>query len=139
VRPNQYIRTALAVTSALGAIATPVASAHSGQSGWVVRPNADEQTAQPARAGAARPAPSTWVVRPNPDEQVPASSPSNRGYSSPNAPTTIVRVLVPGGGFDWGDAGIGAAGGLAVSLLGIGSVMVVSQRRTRRGGAALTR
>lgn len=54
------------------------------------------------------------------------------------APTPTVKT--PGGGFDWGDAGIGAAGGLAISLLGIGGALAISQRRTRRprGSAALT-
>jgi hypothetical protein len=44
--------------------------------------------------------------------------------------TPIVQVTVPASGFDWGDAGIGAAGGLAITLLGVGGALVVSQRRT---------
>ena len=99
MRHSQHIKTGLAVTLALGAISAPAASAHGGQAGWVVRPNPDQQAAQLARAAATRPAQNTWVVRPNPDEQ----------YQLP-APTTIVRVTDPNGGFDWGDAGIGAAG-----------------------------
>ena len=43
--------------------------------------------------------------------------------------TPIVRVTVPASGFDWGDAGIGAAGGLAITMLGVGGALVVSQRR----------
>lgn len=35
-------------------------------------------------------------------------------------------------GFDWGDAGIGAAGGVVVSILGVGGASALSQRRTRR-------
>ena len=82
-----------------------------------------------ARAAAARPAPTNWVVRPNPDEQYPAP-----------APTTIVRVITPAGGFDWGDAGIGAAAGVALSMIGLGGALAVSQRRTRRSrrSAAVT-
>jgi hypothetical protein len=46
-------------------------------------------------------------------------------------PTQIVHVTTPTS-FDWGDAGIGAAGGLAISMLGLGSALVItSQRRTR--------
>ncbi len=43
-------------------------------------------------------------------------------------------------GFDWADAGIGAAGGLAVSMVGLGGALTVSQRRGRRhsGSNALT-
>jgi hypothetical protein len=45
-------------------------------------------------------------------------------------PTQIVRVTTPSG-FDWGDAGIGAAGGLALSMLGIGAALTITQRRPR--------
>ena len=46
-------------------------------------------------------------------------------------PTQIVHVTTPTS-FDWGDAGIGAAGGLAISMLGLGGALVItSQRRTR--------
>jgi len=43
--------------------------------------------------------------------------------------TPIVHITVPASGFDWGDAGIGAAGGLALSILGVGAALTVSQRR----------
>ena len=92
-------------------------------------PNPDQQAAELARAAAARPAPTNWVVRPNPDEQNP-----------PPAPTTTVRVITPAGGFDWGDAGIGAAAGVALSMIGLAGALAVSQRRTRRstGSEAVT-
>ena len=117
---HHHIRTTLAITLALAAIAAPAASADGGQAGWVVRANPDQQAAELARAAAARPAPTNWVVRPNPDEQNP-----------PPAPTTIVRVITPTGGFDWGDAGIGAAAGVALSMIGLAGALSVSQRRTR--------
>jgi len=43
-----------------------------------------------------------------------------------------VRVSTPTSGFDWGDASIGAAAGLALSMLALGLVLVVSQHRARR-------
>lgn len=47
-------------------------------------------------------------------------------------PAPIVKVIAPQAGFDWGDAGIGAAGGLAITMLGLGGALVItSQRRTR--------
>jgi hypothetical protein len=49
-----------------------------------------------------------------------------------STPPTIVRVTAPSSGFDWGDAGIGAAGGLVLSAIGLGTVLGMSQRRTRR-------
>ena len=46
------------------------------------------------------------------------------------APTTpIVHITTPNSGFDWTDAGIGAAGGLAITMLGVGGALVLSQRR----------
>ena len=44
----------------------------------------------------------------------------------------IVRIETPKSGFNWGDAGIGAAGGAALAMLGVGGALAVSQRRPRR-------
>jgi hypothetical protein len=55
-----------------------------------------------------------------------------------NAPATVVRVSTPTSGFHWGDAGIGAAAGFALSMLALGLVLVASQhdaRRSRRSAA----
>jgi hypothetical protein len=53
---------------------------------------------------------------------------------------TIVRISAPSSrGFDWGDAGIGAAGGLALAMLGIGGGLAIAQRRERRSGTSTTR
>jgi hypothetical protein len=60
-----------------------------------------------------------------------ATAPSVTAGVSP----TIVRVTAPSRGFDWGDAGIGAAGGFALSMIGIGGALIVSQRRTRSSPA----
>jgi hypothetical protein len=61
---------------------------------------------------------------------VPAGSVSMR-VTTPSAPPPVVRVTTTNG-FDWGDAGIGAAGGLALSMIAVGGVLAVSQHRTRR-------
>jgi hypothetical protein len=58
----------------------------------------------------------------------PAAAPSATAGVSP----TLVRVTAPGDGFDWGDAGIGAAGGVALSAIALGGALVVSGQRTRR-------
>jgi hypothetical protein len=42
------------------------------------------------------------------------------------------RIHAPESGFDWGDAGIGAAGGVAIALLGLFGALLVSNRRPRR-------
>jgi hypothetical protein len=51
---------------------------------------------------------------------------------SSDSPQAVVRITSPDGGFDWGDAGIGAAGGVAIAMLGLGGALAVSQRRPRR-------
>lgn len=48
-----------------------------------------------------------------------------------SAPATIVRVVDRNSGFDWTDAVIGAAGGLALSIVGFGAVTQHRGRRTR--------
>ena len=49
-----------------------------------------------------------------------------------SAPQAVVRITTPPNGFDWGDAGIGAAGGLALATIGLGGALALSQRRPRR-------
>ena len=56
--------------------------------------------------------------------------PSGASYTIPQTP--VVRITSPASGFDWGDAGIGAAGGLAVAMLGLGGGLVISHQRPRR-------
>ena len=60
-----------------------------------------------------------------------ASTQATEPSHSVTPPPVIVRVATPGG-FDWGDAGIGAAGGLALSMVGVGGALAVSQHRTHR-------
>jgi hypothetical protein len=56
--------------------------------------------------------------------------PSGASFTIPQAP--VVRITTPASGFDWGDAGIGAAGGLALAMLGVGGGLVISHQRPRR-------
>jgi hypothetical protein len=62
------------------------------------------------------------------DKQLVPSSPSQAPVNTvpPSTP-----AATPTEGFDWGDAGIGAAGGLVISVVGIGGALALSQRRTR--------
>jgi hypothetical protein len=94
---NHPIKTTLALTLALGAIAPTAASARYVQD----PPATTTQSSQPA--------------------------------------VQVVRVSAPGG-FDWGDASIGAAGGFGLSMLAIGGGLVITQRRGRgpSGPAAAT-
>jgi hypothetical protein len=52
-------------------------------------------------------------------------------------PAQVVEVDQPSTGFDWGDAGIGAAGMLALLSIGVGLTMGIVQSRRRRGSSAL--
>jgi hypothetical protein len=69
-----------------------------------------------------------------------ASLQATKPSRSVSPPPVIVRVTTPNSGFDWGDAGIGAAGGIALSMIGLGGALAVSQHRTHRtpGSAAPT-
>src|ERR1019366_3113328 len=55
--------------------------------------------------------------------------------SSPQPAVQIVRVSAPSG-FDWGDAGIGAAGALGLSMLAMGGGLVIADRRRRTPGTS---
>jgi hypothetical protein len=70
-------------------------------------------------------APAVASARPNLDP------PSRTTTQSPEPAVQIVRVPA-GGGFDWGDASIGAAGGLGLSMLALGGSLLITQRRGRR-------
>jgi hypothetical protein len=60
----------------------------------------------------------------------PANAQAIRGSAETAPSPTIVR-LTTGGGFNWGDAGIGAAAGVALATLVLGGgLLTVSQRRT---------
>ena len=83
---------------------------------------------------------------PDAADRAPASEPRsfvlNRDYGSPDAadaardlPPVQTAVLEPrdvsSGGFDWGDAGIGAAGMLAIFSIAAGSALMLTGRRRR--------
>jgi len=56
------------------------------------------------------------------------------GRISPPVQQPIVEIReVPSNGFDWGDAGIGAAGILAMLSIAAGFTLLVGSRRRRRG------
>lgn len=57
---------------------------------------------------------------------------STNGYDFARVPPSVVRIISRDSGFDWGDAGIGAAGGLALAMLGVGGGLAISRQRLRR-------
>lgn len=64
----------------------------------------------------------------SPSMPIPVTKPTGAHSTAP----TIVRVTAPTSGFDWGDAGIGAAGGFALTLVALGGGLAISQNRSRR-------
>ena len=67
----------------------------------------------------------------------PATTAGAATTTAPRPPA--VRVIsVTTHGFDWADAGIGAAGGVGVSMLVVGGGLLIAQRRERRSGRSAT-
>ena len=66
-------------------------------------------------------------IRPAPEPAMVAPAPSHVGRGP-----VVVQLTTGGSGFDWRDAGIGAAGGIALSMIGLGGALVVSESRARR-------
>ena len=104
--------------------------------GMPIQPVApDQQVAQDLRSPDARDAAGTYA---EPVTQVAQDlrSPDARDAGLPESPTpdTVVEIReVPGNGFDWGDAGIGAAGILALLSIAGGLTLMVTTRRRRHG------
>ena len=77
-------------------------------------------------------APATVYSRPDKSVIAVTTPYGRRVAQTASAPQAVVRIQTPPSGFDWGDAGIGAAGGVAIAMLGLGGALAVSQRRPRR-------
>jgi hypothetical protein len=54
------------------------------------------------------------------------------GHGQPIVAPVIVRVTTPQAGFDWGDAGIGAAAALGISMIALAAALAITQWRPRR-------
>jgi hypothetical protein len=137
MRLNRLVIAMAAVFLALGPTAATAAAGNAIGPSPSVRPNPDEQnpitSAQPTHASQ----PTTRAVQQNPDEQTPIASSTDQAPIA-RTPAVIVRVSSGESGFHWGDAGIGAAGVLGLSLIAVASGLAVSHRRARRTRSAAT-
>jgi len=119
-------------------------AANQSQASTAVRPNPDEQTTTGATTPlgpcsevcSGGPASHGLVSEPSsaPRYSIPAllnSGPVIRAYSTAGNPPRVVRVITHHGGFDWGDAAIGA--GATLILLGIGFAGTRAATNGRRG------
>jgi hypothetical protein len=70
---------------------------------------------------------------PRQDLRSPDARDAARDLPPVQVPAPIVEVREASRGFDWGDAGIGAAGMLALLSIAAGSTLVITGRRRRRG------
>jgi hypothetical protein len=99
------IRSTLALTAALGALAPAAAAA---------RPlPADPPSSSTVPNTSSQP----YVLKGTHDV----------GTTTQPAPAQVVQVT-PSGGFDWGDAGIGAAGAIGLTMLAMGGVGIARHR-----------
>jgi hypothetical protein len=134
-------RTQLITTAALvAACAAPAAAVAQGQD--LRSPDtrdaaaaAQEQSYQDLRSPDARDAATASTQSAYQDLRSPDAR--DAGRPPVEVPTHVVEIReVPGSGFDWGDAGIGAAGLLALlSIAGGVTLLVVGRRRRRDIGA----
>jgi hypothetical protein len=159
IRQRHRIRGTIALAAALSAVLAPAAWADpaslaraaatiaaDSQSSTAVRPNPDRQTVTGATANSG---PCSEVCSGGAGSYGPASqrssTPAESGATLPHdsrpravavhslsstasTPPTVVRVVTHNGGFHWGDAGIGA-GGIAVTLIGLGGAITLTHRR----------
>jgi hypothetical protein len=91
-------------------------------------------SAMPARLEPASAAPPTAIYSRQDKSTIPTTLPATAAATVANvsAPPPAVRIGTPTRGFDWLAAGIGVAGGIALSMLGLGGARGLSQYRTRR-------
>jgi hypothetical protein len=88
---------------------------------------------RPAASGLARPgsrhgasATRSLAARSRPDLT------SQDRHGQLNVAPVVVQVTAPNAGFDWGDAAIGAAAALGLSMIALAAAVAISQRRARR-------
>jgi hypothetical protein len=133
MRINPHL-SAAAVVLTLGATAALPTTGNA--TGWSlgVRPNPDEQILIASSQPRAAVLPEPRALQPNPDQQ--DLEATNTGHrASAGTPAVIVRISSPKSGFEWDDAGIGAAGALGLSLIVLAGVLAVSHHRARRTGS----
>jgi hypothetical protein len=160
IRQQHLIRGTIALAAALSASLAPAAwadpaplvkaeatiSANS-QSSTAVRPNPDEQTASNAPAITEASCGDVCSSHGYGPVSVTTRAPatvapcgdvcSGHGYGPVNVSTRAIPSVrppaaAPSSGFDWGDAGIGAAGAIVLVLIGTGGVVATTNRRGRR-------
>jgi hypothetical protein len=73
----------------------------------------------------------TSTALPNPYRNTGSASAALQGYTTSGAGTQLASAGSGGSNFNWGDAGIGAAGAIGAALILIGLSLVALRRRGR--------
>jgi hypothetical protein len=112
---SRHVR-GLALAAVIGALAAPSASAAPAEQFF---PRAEDESAR--RSSSVPPPPSSIAA---------AAAEQYDDLRSPDATTVPVRVVQvrADAGFDWGDAGIGATGVLALMAIGVGAAIATGHR-----------
>jgi hypothetical protein len=132
---NQHISAALVFALAIAPAFATVGNASS--AGPVFRPSSDRQVLAAQTGSTGTQAPQRQVKHPGSATYTGGGAPGSPRPEVTNSATNgkplvapvVVRVSTPSGGFDWGDAGIGAAGTLGVVILALAGALAVMQRR----------
>lgn len=123
---NHTIRTTLALTMAFGAVA-PAAHARYAVDASPPAVSASPQDVKSARdLGRAVPTSLPQDVKSALDLR--GTAPTSSLAGTVDSGRRVITVSTPNG-FDWGDAAIGAAGGLGLALAALGGTLVVAGRR----------
>ncbi len=142
MRPNPHITSITTLTVAI-AIGTAAAAATLGglRDASPVAPANLKTAVVSLRAGTLEHRPRVQGVEPSFAEYAtattPRAAPSGRdltdpgGHGQPIVAPVIVRVMTPQAGFDWGDAGIGAAAALGISMIALAAGLAITRRRAR--------
>jgi hypothetical protein len=126
----------IGVTAIVAACALPSAAAAmpDGYSPSVAEAAQAGSTSTDLRMPDTRDAAREAATDPGVDLRSPDARDAGREPQSVPTPEPIVQVRdVPESGFDWGDAGIGAAGMLALFSIAAGSALLLTGRKRRRG------
>jgi hypothetical protein len=121
---STHRRTTLAALAALALVATATPAS--------ARPI--DLDGQDSFVPAGNPVPASLYSRPD-KSTLSTSATAGGDFLAPAAPppaarAQIVRAQAPQTGFDWGDAGIGAAGGIGIAMLAAGGgLLAVRMRR----------
>lgn len=142
MRPNPHITSITTLTLAIAMGTAAAAATLGGPRNARPVALANLQTAVVSlRAGTLERRPRLQGVEPGAGEYATATRPGAArsgldltdasGHGQPIVAPVIVRVMTPQAGFDWGDAGIGAAAALGISMIALAAGLAIAQRRAR--------